>query len=103
MTRAVVEQFRQHDEAAGTTLVYEENHDMFLAVQAIEDTTPVLDHAEAQLLVRHNVDDEGITVVRLGRHGDGDNAVDAKILSEIIEALQETRDALAGFARGGAQ
>lgn len=36
MTRAVVEQFRRHDEATGRTLVYEENHDMFLAVRAIE-------------------------------------------------------------------
>jgi hypothetical protein len=99
MNRAIVEQFRRHDDDAGTTLVYEENADLGLAVQAVEPGAG-WDVAESRLLVRHNIDDEGITVVRLDRNGGGGNAADAAVLTEIIAALEEVRDTLASYAGG---
>lgn len=92
----VVEQFRRHDADNNTTILFEENNDLADAVRAVESTSFV-HSSESQVLVRHNIDDEGITAIKFGRSALGDNSVDVTVLSEIIDALTEARNTLYEF------
>lgn len=96
-SRTIIEQFCSYTED-GRTLVFEESNDLMLAVQAI-DADARTDLVESQVLVRHNIDDEGITHVYVdGPHGPG--GAELAVLDEVIPALQEIRELLARAQRG---
>ena len=95
-----IERFRCEPDGIARTLVFEQSHDLALAAESISGDRTI-DLAEAQVLIRHNVDgDEGLSIVYVdGPHGRTDDAALLAEVAGVLQKLQETLALLEGGAR----
>jgi len=95
-TQVVVERFRVQGATSCASLAFEQR-DMAYGLTAITDE-PRTSHTEAQVLVRHNVDDEDLCIVYVdGPTGPSD---DLSVLDAVIAVLQDARHELARLQEG---